>query len=241
MYLDIDSLYDTRLATLEILSVQLVKKALAKGEYFLRVKDEFPLVDSRQFKRVYSRRNLNTLQRAKLTSIVGMISNFYTDAIRKKLNTPFTDKAILHLNVWPYELTAWHADELARMLFEMTEQAVDIKVIKKDYKELSPQWCKEHYSFMCMYEWGNWLEYHAQEQNFLSCPIRDITIVVPELYWEDNAPNRIEHEKYIKSNPNPFRQLEKHSALLLDWHMLPIENWCAKLDPEFVLDYTKDV
>ena len=102
VYTTLDSLYDTKLATYGLLDHRLSK------EYF---KDEHKLVDQclyitdSVFKRIYAKRDKNTLLNSKTTSVIDLLRQFSGDVVMKNKmnNTNFSLE--LHINTYPYVLT----------------------------------------------------------------------------------------------------------------------------------------
>ena len=98
VYTTLDSLYDTKLATYGLLDHRLSK------EYF---KDEHKLVDQclyitdSVFKRIYAKRDKNTLLNSKTTSVIDLLRQFSGDVLMKNKmnNTNFSLE--LHINTYP--------------------------------------------------------------------------------------------------------------------------------------------
>ena len=66
---DIDCLFDTRLAVLESMDDILTEEILLNG-YFTRERDDFDGIDLHEFRKRYKERNLNTLQHSKPTTLL---------------------------------------------------------------------------------------------------------------------------------------------------------------------------
>ena len=241
IYTELDCIYDTRLATLEAIGPRLAKHALKNGYHFLRVADKWPMISLEDFKRVYALRDEHILSLSQPTLMHEVIKNFITEAITKVVKSPFKSDIEIYINTYPYKLKPYTCQSLMEQVQKVYSNAVNVYLIRKDYKDLTPQYCKEKFALMTMYEWGDWIEYHSKSEAFVSSPMRDVSIMLPELYWQEPVPERSELKKITKDMEHPFRKMEIVSSPILDIHLLPIEYYSADLSVEFVKEYTKDI
>ena len=79
LYTNLDSIYDTRLATLEKIHPELVIKAIDQG-YFQRKQDIFPMVSKENFEKLYALRDVETLEAALPSKTMDFIPHFVKTA-----------------------------------------------------------------------------------------------------------------------------------------------------------------
>ena len=115
-YTDMDSLYDTRLATLDLLDTSVAKMAL-KNDYLNRDEDRFPYVDKDIFKSLYETRDLEVLERAMPTKAIDIIREFIKIALKQNIDTPIVGSVEVFVNVWPYKVQKEVATEMCTALF----------------------------------------------------------------------------------------------------------------------------
>lgn len=199
LYLSLDVLFDTRIATLEAINPHLLEKNLAS--YYSRTSDVFEGVDSEKFLASYSRRNKETLKKSLLTPILGLIIEFVENTHLKSQDDPVKAYPKLYLNTYPYDLLEEEVKFIVEALISHFKYPCDIEIIHRDEIELTPNLIKANYDIMILYDWVRWL-HHLVENKMFDTPCPDVTVIVPRLLpWHDNM------EKLLKLKPKDKQDL----------------------------------
>lgn len=239
LYLDLDVLYDTRLATLELIDAKLARLALAK-DYFERIEDVFPFLNKQTFKELYKDRDQEVLSKAMLTNASSIVKNFITDATKKVLTSPYKGEINIFLNTYPYQLTKQQAKDFAEPLSSMSVGVASVYIIRLSPADLTLKYCKDNFSLMLMYDYEDWLEEHAKNDQFRKTPVPDIQLFAPELYFSVKSHSFEEIKQITREVAHPFRAVEQMARPLIDLTLIPIINYCANLEPHFIEEIRKE-
>ena len=239
LYINLDTLYDTRLATLNYIDPKLAKLAIANG-YYERDSDSFSLISGKDFDRVYSLRDWDYIKDAIPTNSLQIVGNFLNDATKRQLETPFTAAAEIYLNVYPYVLTRDQAVKLAEPLADIAKDIATIKLVHVPPIEMTPQWCKDRFSLMLMYtEYQDWINLHLEKQNFDKCTIATIVTLVPQIYI--TRPSDEEIALAVKNHGDPFKAAEQCLAPIVGIGYADIRYWCANIPSEAIASIVQEV
>lgn len=160
IYLDIETLLDTRYTILEEFDSSFLEKIILNNYYYERVLDEFDYLTYRNFKTLYRYRDIETLKSSMLTSItdliyldVGLINN---SMLVGSGYTPVT----IDLNTYPYKISNSHQELLrASLKKKLSFTDVDINVIYNDPLKYLLGDLNIRYYNIYMYNGMHWLEY----------------------------------------------------------------------------------
>lgn len=226
LYMDLDSLYDTRMATLKIIDPKLALWAVEHG-YTERVKDSFePYMDRATFADLYARRDYDWLKQANLTRCIEIVANFLDEAAVRVEQTPFTSPIEIEINTWPYVLTKDEAQLLVGPVTKLCDGISKLTLINYSPQMLTPMYAKSKYSLMVMYtSYRDWLDMHLGNGNFSKTQIATVSLIVPELRLEDSTEEQV--QEAIRQIGDPFRALENFLAPVVDINFAPIQHWCA--------------
>lgn len=239
LYINLDTLYDTRLATLNYIDPKLAKLAIANG-YYERDTDSFSMISGKDFDRVYSLRDWDYIKDAIPTNSLQIVGNFLNDATKRQLETPFTAAAEIYLNVYPYVLTRDQAVKLAEPLADIANNIATIKLVHVPPIEMTPQWCKDRFSLMLMYtEYQDWINLHLEKQNFDKCTIATIVTLVPQIYI--TRPSDEEIALAVKNHGDPFKAAEQCLAPIVGIGYADIRYWCANIPSEAIASIVQEV
>ena len=76
IFVDIDSIMDTRLTVLHSIDEDIASKQIKSGAYFTRLKDEFDYITYDMFKYIYKNRNKQHLRLATPTPMLDLIKEY---------------------------------------------------------------------------------------------------------------------------------------------------------------------
>lgn len=222
IYVDLDALFDTRLATLFQIRPELAESVLASN-YFHRVHDEFEGVESTVFQEAYQKRDTATLKQAILTPVSRLINTFIRDTLLALMNSPYRRQPKVVVNLYPYQLSPESEAVLIEGLISMTGKMADIELIRVPYDEISPQYVKANYVQMVMYNYWDWLESQAVNKNWVDHQCPEVALFGPQLVKSKEAAKTLEGQPV-------FSSFEAGVGLFVKLVLLPVQMFCADLD-----------
>lgn len=228
IYIQLDALLDTRLSTLYSFGEDIVFKAL-NGNYCERRTDTFEGVSKEDFDVGYSNRNKITLSNAVVTKTIGFIKELILKITSQAINTPFHAGAKLIINTYPYELNEVEVNAIVEGVVYAINSKCDVQAVHLSHEQLTPQYCKDNFAYMFLYDYSQWLETQANEFKILPCP--EIMVVVPGIYFV-REPSKQELTEAIQNFMHPLRALEFVSAYYIDLKLYDIDLFCANVKVE---------
>lgn len=177
IYTDLDTLMDTRLATLYRMDPSKVDEILPM--YFSRVSDEFPGYDTEAFKQMYAARDETTLKHAMLTEATQILKFFAGKTLVARVGTPFRKQPKVTINMFPYMLTEGVQNVLITAVNYHCKGMLDIELVFKPPEEVTPSYIRNEFAMMAMYDYCPWLDLHAENGNFRRTRIPSVKLMVP--------------------------------------------------------------
>lgn len=205
----LDALLDTRMGTLLLLGEQFLTDAVKTGEYHNREEDKFPGIDLNTFKTAYSKRNKDTLKHSGVTQVISLIEEYVSKIHNQNLVTPFHFIPSVTLNIYPYELNEIEIDTFKRLLVRYTNKQAIVNVVNMPFEELTPLYVKQNLSMLIMYDYNDWLEYHALNKNFEKYTCPEVTMLGPRIYF--NGPMKISDVLKLKRESNSISRYRSYS------------------------------
>ena len=231
-YIDLDSLYDTRLATLELIDPELAFRAL-ENDYLKREDNNFPLVDKNLFDELYAGRDLEVLERALPTKALEIIQSFIRAAERENMESPRVGPIEIYINVWPYKVTKSVAQEMTKTLFETMARSADIHLINMSPEQVTPAFFQKNISAALMYDYGPWLDAHSKNDNFRKNQIPDVSLFVPTLYFV-GKPSEAQLREFERNGPGVFKLIEIGASQLVGLEFVDNEYFNAVIPADFI-------
>ena len=217
IYVELDTLLDTRLATLFQLDPVKTKHVIREG-YFTRLYDEFEGFDTEVFKQAYAQRNLVTLKDAIATQAIDFINYFTAQTLKAVVTSPFRRQPRLVVNVYPYPLDDTVIPLLIQGLRAATKRMVDIEVINQPMEMLTPHVLKTQYVCAVMYAYWEWLEIHALNRNLEKVQCPEITLIGPALVQSKEAVHKLK-------GIDPFIAVEQYTEPYIKLRLYPAEKF----------------
>lgn len=231
-YIDLDSLYDTRLATLETIDPELAFLALENG-YHKREDNKFPMLDQKTFDEIYAGRDLEVLDRALPTKALELIQSFIRAAERENMESPRVGPIEIYINVYPYKVSKGVAQEMTKTLFETMARSADIHLINMSVEQLTPAFFKQNISAALMYDYGPWLDAHSKNDNFRKSQIPDVSLFVPTLYFV-GKPSDAQLREFERTGPNVFKLIEIGASQIVGLEFVDNEYFNAVIPADFI-------
>lgn len=178
--LEIDSIFDMRLATLAVMGKDKVMSAL-KGNYFERASDVFNGVDYDEFKTAYAKRDKSYLRFASQTPVIKLAHDFALTTLENVNNSPFHFDPVIMINIYPYVLSEPEIEIIVKSLAQVTNGIADIEAVNMRYEEITPLYLKLNLSMMVIYEFDKWLETHSVTGAWLKHTAPDVSVLAPRI------------------------------------------------------------
>lgn len=223
IFVELDTLLDTRMSTLNSMGVQALKSALDAG-YHDRPFDIFPGVDEAVYRQLYAKRGKSALTQAMMTPIVEVVKEFVTSTLDNVNNSPFHYKPKVMLNVYPYKLVESEIAVLIAALRGITLGLADIEAVDMSLEEITPLFVKANLSVMIMYQYDMWLEAHSLSGAFKKHTAPEVAMIGPRIYFKKPL-------KLPDPAEDPFTALEQLASPFIGLALLPIEKFSMVLKP----------
>lgn len=201
IYIDIDSIFDTRYSILSILDSKLAKKSM-DSDYLARTIDEFDYMSYDFFKLLYADRDMNVFKISKLTHMLKLVGQYISEAGLMDTQTGGDGDINLYVNIFPYAFTNEISNEIKLSLIPYLTHVNDIIFISVE--NISPNWIYDNVGTMIAYNMLEWTYLNTalgtiQEENLL-----EILFIAPKLF---NNPA-------VKADDKTFENLTKETKIL---------------------------
>lgn len=226
MFVELDAILDTRLATLYGMGEDVVYRAF-RNNYSKRVTDDFYwLTDEEKvnFNLLYKNRNRLTLRDAVLTPIVTLMREFVIATITQSMETPFIMTPKIVVNIHPYKLLPEEIDVQLAVYRSLTKGKCTIEIVDMPIEQITPAYVKRNLSAIILYSPAEWLETHARLNNFdkVNCP--EVGMMGPGLY---PTMQQVPHGNVKDGELNYLEAFEITANPLISLRLLSAEHFSA--------------
>lgn len=226
VHVELDALLDTRIATVARIRPKQAAKLL-HPDYRARHSDQFSklvmgLTDE-EYQQAYRKRGFETLQLARPTDIVVVLSDIVKDLQSQLDNgSPIVQSVKVEVNYWPYDLTFEEVEEFRVAVKELCQIMADVEMVSLPLGSLNYEWIRaSKYSVMVIYNWQEWfLEAHrGYTERPVGCP--RVTMIAPALVVDSNE-LRSDKKFYLPNGRyvDPFDATTMNSADLIGFNFL---------------------
>lgn len=223
LLVDLDSLLDTRMATLFKMGEEYAMKAIEAG-WHDRPSDILQDVDHEAFKAAYALRDRTTLKEALMTPITQLVKEFAQRTVENTLNSPFHYKPKVIINIHPYKLDDNEVKVIADMVKHVVLDLAVVDVVDLHPSLITPTYAKTLLSMMVMYDYMSWLETHAASKEFEKVSIPDITLLAPKLWLK-------KPDRKLEANEDPFKDAMEEASPLIGLVLLPVSMFSMVAKP----------
>lgn len=233
LYVDLDVMHDTRIATVARLMGDDVAVEVLKAGYHSRLDDNFEGVDLVAYKRLYAARDIETLQRSWMTNAVFLIKEIIGELTKQAITRPYHNGTRLVINTYPYSLTPEEIIALKESIktwigdFSQIGLACEVETICISKKDLTPSYCLENFSAMMMYEYEDW--FGLQANAFKRCPATGITLYAPAIYTVE-TPTTEQVQQAIKDFMHPLLAIEHYASGFINLDLISVETFSIVTD-----------
>lgn len=224
VYVELDALLDTRLATISKIDQDAAVALLKSPEYYSRLIDDFEPwtgITKETFRAEYAKRNVDTLARSRITNVPFLLKELIEKMEEMSSETPFVEDLSVVINTFPYDLTEEEQNVLISAV--MARSGIETPVVV-DYippAQLTPYYVKVNFSGMIIYNFHDWMKHHLEAFHTVQSPT--MTVITPALF-RDEIPKPEEYlSEGINPNGNPFQLAEVAMASMFSLSLVKVE------------------
>lgn len=206
IYVDMDSLFDTRFAVLEQIDPVLAMINL-KNDWSNRSVDVFEGIEKSTFDELYKTRDNSVLALAPSTQVIDAVRNWVIKALGVINGSPNGDKVVVFVNVYPYLITRKEARNIGSAMSLALGETVEVRMLNANPEHITTKVAKNYFSAMFMYDWDSWLEGNTLNGSFEALRIPDVTLYAPKLF-KVGMPTEEDMQRTGHPNISMFDQLE---------------------------------
>lgn len=177
IYIDLDSLFDVRMGILNTKNPELIDLNLPT--FYKRKSDHFIGITDKEYEQLYDNRNEETLSKSLITNIVDVLIDMVIKLTESSLKGPIKKVPFITINEYPYKLKNETKKLILLSLAKLTKDSCDIFFINKDYNDLTPEFVKNNFQVLIMYDYGKWLNSFIKPNNKHS--LINTTLIVPKI------------------------------------------------------------
>lgn len=203
---DLDTLLDTRLGVLNMISPLAAERIIKKEEYWDRENDNWAvltegLVTNEQFKEAWDARGGNNsadvLNGSILSGIQPFIMRLLAEDLVNRANLmgdPMDDVGIT-VNTWPYALNPDETEDARDAAVYLFGASTSIEVVCIPMTLLSPLYLDQHFAACITYNFIEWMHTHYLELSKvqMSC----FNFISPRIYEQDVSKLPVDEKKTI--------------------------------------------
>lgn len=186
LFIDLDSLLDTRLATLARLNPLAASELVKRdSDYRQRDMDDWDrltdgAVSNEAFREAYAKRDKETLKLARPTNAVKLIHQISRALAEQAIFEPDVDRTKIAINTYPYDLSPQEEEMIVGAVMVYCSIAAEVVAVNYSLEELTPAKVKEEWDGVVLYDFDHWLSLHTNELNTVRMPTH--TFVSPALF-----------------------------------------------------------
>lgn len=182
----LDSLLDTRLATLHRVNPDEAERILSNG-YRTRESDQWvnfsEEISQDKYNEAYVSRDIDTLKASRPTSIVPVINQITNSLGKAAIQAPFIERIRVDVNVYPYRMDDKLKEMIAGAVNEWVSVDTIVSIVDMPPSEVTPMFLDRHYAGMILYDFDEWLNCHHEQ--LIESPIPTVTVIAPALYLNE--------------------------------------------------------
>ncbi len=227
LFIDLDSLYDTRLGTLSACFSDDIVKSNVGEELVLRTVDKFKNVGFAEFKQKYATRDVITLKHALPSHMLfSYLINFVFSCVKKTVDTGKDDAPTICVNTYPYELKIEELSLIADLLRKATDDKALIEMVRMPLNDITPTYIKSKgVEVLVIYNGSEWLE--MQAELIKEKPLSSRTLIIPMLFHAYPVDEKAVASIVNKHGKDPFRYVEELAAPLIKLEHYPASYFTA--------------
>jgi hypothetical protein len=223
VYAELDTLLDTRMGTLALMSQDIAASVLLSGNYHKRESDQFAGVDMQVFRDLYAKRDVETLKAARPTKAMFLLNSLVRYLKEQATVRPYHQAAKVVINTFPYKLDREEEAELGTVIATWISGLAPVELVFMSPQQLTPLFIKQQsYSSMLMYEYDPWMSLHYSPEQKGALLLQDVSIFAPAIYFSDR-PSDEQIQRTIDIAAHPLQAVEILGRALCGLNLIDVE------------------
>lgn len=220
LYLDLDCILDTRLATLDRYLPDVAKSVINDQSYYTRLEDSFTYngteIPHSLFKPLYELRDKSILVKSNPTLLLSLLHHSIEEDIRSPNAEIKKTKYECVVNVYPYKLKEKETNGLFDLITLHLANSVNVIFIYLEPHRLTPEFVKEENIIdMYLYDGHSWLDYILSNNLHEDHKLLNTKLFMPKLaYGVKNFDNGTDIEEF-------FNNMKRLSGMVMETDYLP--------------------
>ena len=184
IYIDLDSIFDTRLGVIGEIDPKLIKEVFNE-KYLFRKSDTFGIMQKKTFDELYSVRDYNTLKISPYTAIFSVVNDIINKLLETAVGVPDVTGVKLYVNIFPYKLSNSFIGDLLEFIVQKTKQLVIVEIIDKSIDDLTFSYCVDKFDFLIMYDYNAFLESNVKKLEHKKNSLNDRILICPPIFYKE--------------------------------------------------------
>jgi len=224
IYIDLDSLMDTRFSMLYNIDKDLLHTIYTNKEYDIRIINQFGYITSNIFNLLFTFRNKSILNISYFTKIFAILNVEIANLKQSLQLIDISQPITIDINTYPYILDTKEKENILKVLSTLMDTtSVSINIIYINIKQLLPSYVITEYISMIMYNGMEWFNYMLNTDKFFNNQMPNTNLIVPALMHNPVV------LKNITAYENMFEDIRKQSELFINLKFTPVEYFNVKI------------
>jgi hypothetical protein len=223
LLVQLDALLDTRLPSIAKLDPAAAVTLVKSEAYYRRQIDDFETLTGltkAQTDEAYQARDVETLKGSRLTPMNVFVDTWVRKLEAEARDTPHVEDVEVHINIAPYDLDVEEQEVLLTTIMARIGVEAKAKIVSIPLQELTPALCKSTYTGLVLYDFREWMEFHALA--FQSTPIPRLVVTAPALF-RDRIPDPSEVQVEGMPFISPFSVIGVLFSEMISLELVPAE------------------
>lgn len=230
LYVDLDALLDTRIATLALHDSTAAAEAVKSESYFNRDINDFSEwtdLTVEQFNELYAKRDVRTLKGSFRTHIPALLERILMDLTAQELTGPTVTSPKVFVNSYPYQLSEEEREMLGYAIAHFAGINVPVTVGSIPYENLTPTVIQKQFSGLIFYNFRDWLAF--QHETLKKTKLQETLVIAPQLYHEKRV--GVDEYRYdnMREDVDPWDLFKVGFLELFDIQTIPMSQYCIDL------------
>jgi hypothetical protein len=180
IYLELDTLVDTRARLLFEIDEDGFNKALKTGKYHNRLSDSIGGVSANVFNMIYAKRNKKLLTNALHTPMMDLVGDLYVENLNDYSYSGESGLVTIYLNIFPYRLNQEEIDNLRDGMVRSISEHATVEVVNMDPStEVTPEWVSKTVGYLIMYDGFDWVNRAIMFNKFEGYKCPSVVLLTP--------------------------------------------------------------
>lgn len=181
--ISLDSLVDTRLATIAKVKGSDAALAALNAGYLTQAADVFPgIIEDEVLRHEYAKRDVATLKHAVPTRWLFDVGDLMASLHEQSVVRPYFSEYSLTINTFPYHLADAEQVAIRRAVQYWTGPYTKVRLVHLSPEDMTPQFVLKNFVCLVDYDPYTWLNVQAKAFEAVRCP--DVTFIAPAIYHQ---------------------------------------------------------